>query len=336
MRWRSGGEQRAAVERLLAPVATPALPAEWAARFLAPLHALLGLAHARLVEYQDAAYAAQYAERLARIVEAERAADPTGAAGFAASLEAARWLALWMAFDDIVRVAELKLRAGRHARVRREVGARDDEIVKIIDHFKPGAPEIAGLLPDALARRLLERDARRRARGLPAWAMPLKLRSSTVGGALALRLLARRSACAASAIVSRSSRRPSSWLAGTRRRPARVRAARAGDGPLRPAHQGYGATNERGKRNLLHVVEQLARAPRPAAERAEAISAAREAALADEAGTALDRALVAHARRRARRAHSRCASTGADPTCPPGHHAASLTTRRPQQPETRG
>ncbi|MBS0442678.1 MAG: indolepyruvate oxidoreductase subunit beta family protein [Proteobacteria bacterium] len=288
-------EQRAAVERLLAPVAAPVLPAEWAARFPAPLHTLLGLAHARLVEYQDAAYAAQYAERLARIVEAERAADPTGAAGFAASLEAARWLALWMAFDDIVRVAELKLRAGRHARVRREVGAREDEIVKIIDHFKPGVPEIAGLLPDALARRLLERDARRRARGLPAWAMPLKLRSSTVGGALALRLLAsakrlrrfgHRFALEQTAIES--------WLAalegGLREHaPLGLEIARCGR-----LIKGYGATNERGKRNLLHVVEQLARAPRPAAERAEAIRAAREAALADEAGTALDRALVAH------------------------------------------
>ena len=200
-----------------------------------------------------------------------------------------------MAFDDIVRVAELKLRAGRHARVRREVGARDDEIVKIIDHFKPGVPEIAGLLPDALARRLLERDARRRARGLPAWAMPLKLRSSTVGGALALRLLAsfkrlrrvgHRFAQEQAAIEN--------WLAaleqGLREHtPLGLEIARCGR-----LIKGYGATNERGKRNLLHVVEQLARAPRPAAERAEAIRAAREAALADEAGTALDRALVAH------------------------------------------
>jgi hypothetical protein len=144
--------------------------------------------------------------------------------------------------------------------------------------------------------------------------MPLKLRSSTVGGALALRLLA--SAKRLRRFGRFALEQTAIELArGARRRPARARAARAGDCPLRPAHQGY-ATNERGKRNLLHVVEQLARAPRPAAERAEAIRAAREA-LADEAGTALDRALVAHGAQARPLVRSRCASTGADPTCPP-------------------
>ncbi|HMQ73387.1 MAG TPA: indolepyruvate oxidoreductase, partial [Rubrivivax sp.] len=58
--------------------------------------------------------------------------------------------------------------------------------------------------------------------------------------------------------------------------------------------KGYGSTNERGKANLLHIVDQLARAPQPAADRASAVRAAREAALADEAGQQLDRVLVAH------------------------------------------
>ena len=48
-RLRCGGAagQRAAVERLLAPAAAPALPAEWAARFPAPLHELLAGLEAR-------------------------------------------------------------------------------------------------------------------------------------------------------------------------------------------------------------------------------------------------------------------------------------------------
>ena len=57
--------------------------------------------------------------------------------------------------------------------------------------------------------------------------------------------------------------------------------------------KGYGATNERGKDNLLHVLDHLAQGPdAPAA--AQAVAAAREAALVDEAGTALDAALRAH------------------------------------------
>ena len=60
--------------------------------------------------------------------------------------------------------------------------------------------------------------------------------------------------------------------------------------------KGYGATNERGKDNLLHVVEHLAGAAHFAtpAARTAAIAAARCAALADDAGKALDQTLVQH------------------------------------------
>src|SRR5262249_60297400 len=59
--------------------------------------------------------------------------------------------------------------------------------------------------------------------------------------------------------------------------------------------KGYGATNERGKRNLVHIVDHLAELPRADARtRAEAVRQAREDALADEAGTALAGALVHH------------------------------------------
>ena len=60
--------------------------------------------------------------------------------------------------------------------------------------------------------------------------------------------------------------------------------------------KGYGSTNERGKANLLHVVDHLAASTTgsSAIAGAEAIAAARTAALADEAGTALDQVLVRH------------------------------------------
>ena len=50
---------------------------------------------------------------------------PTAAAGDGSiTHETARWLALWMAFDDIVRVADLKSRASRFDRVRGEVKSK--------------------------------------------------------------------------------------------------------------------------------------------------------------------------------------------------------------------
>jgi indolepyruvate ferredoxin oxidoreductase beta subunit len=57
--------------------------------------------------------------------------------------------------------------------------------------------------------------------------------------------------------------------------------------------KGYGATNERGKENLLHVLDHLAVLPDTAAA-TRAIADARAAALADDAGKALDATLVRH------------------------------------------
>jgi len=124
-------------------------------------HAIVALGHARVEAFQDRAYAELYLERLARVLDAERAADPAGAHGHALTRETARYLALWMAFDDIVRVAGLKCRASRFARVRREVAAGAGDVVRIVDFFKPGVPEFAGLLPAGLALRLAAWDRRR-------------------------------------------------------------------------------------------------------------------------------------------------------------------------------
>ena len=273
----------------------PPLPPVLASAFPAPVHRFLALGHAKLLDYQDAAYAALYVERLARVRDAERAGDPSAATGFAATRETARWLALWMAFDDIVQVAALKLRRSRSERVRREVAAREDEIVKLFDHFKPGVPEFAALLPAPLAQRLSAWDARRQARGLAPWALPLKLGTHGVRGVLALRFVAslkrqrRRGSRFAveQALIER-------WLAALERGLREDAALGREIADCGRLIKGYGSTNERGKHNLLHVIDHLAVGPKPVAERAAAIRAAREAALADEGGLALDRTLVAH------------------------------------------
>src|SRR5437016_7913 len=58
----------------------------------------------------------------------------------------ARHLAVWMSYEDAVRVAELKTRMSRFERIRKETGARDGEIV-VTDFLKPDLDEIYGVLP---------------------------------------------------------------------------------------------------------------------------------------------------------------------------------------------
>jgi len=138
--------------------ALSALPAE--------LRGLAGHAVARLAEYQDRRYAALFLERLAAVVAADRRAGGP-ARGYALSLEAARRLAAWMSFEDVIRVAELKTRRGRLARIRDELGAGAGEPVHVTDFLSPGRGELTGLLPPALARLVPAPRASRAVQGIP-------------------------------------------------------------------------------------------------------------------------------------------------------------------------
>lgn len=262
--------------------------------FPEPVREMFGLGYQRLVEYQGSAYADLYVQRLQQVLAAEREADPQGTHGFVTTREMARWLALWMAFDDIVRVADLKSRASRWTRVKGEVKLGDDDLLKLYDHFKPGVPEFAALLPPSLAQKLVAWDRKRVARGQQPWAMPLKIGTHSVLGMLALRTLA-----SLKWLRVRGSRFAveqqmiEKWLAGVvagTRRHWELGHEIALCGRL---IKGYGSTNERGKENLLHVLDHLANGGR-AEDAAQAIHAAREAALADDAGKALDATLVQH------------------------------------------
>jgi len=260
----------------------------------APVRRMATLGAQRMLDYQGPAYADLYATRLRSVLAAEQQADPHGQHGFAITREMARWLALWMAFDDIVRVAHLKARAPRWQRVQREVKAADGDLLRVYDHFKPGVPEFAALLPPSLAQRLTAWDQARIARGAAPWALPLKVGTHSVGGMLSLRLLA-----GLKWLRPRGSRYATEqamidkWLAGVL------------EGTQHDWHlgheialcgqliKGYGATNERGKENLLHVLDHLAHGA-DAKLAARAIGDARAAALADEGGKALDATLRQH------------------------------------------
>src|SRR5690606_3782617 len=81
--------------------------------FPAPAHETLAHGVRRLIDYQDLDYAAEYLDRLAPVLKCDSAER-----GHRLVTEAARHLALWMSYEDTIRVADLKTRAARFERFR--------------------------------------------------------------------------------------------------------------------------------------------------------------------------------------------------------------------------
>ena len=55
-----------------------------------------------------------------------------------------------MAYDDIIRVADLKTRAQRTERINQEMGTTKDNQIRITEYFHPRAEEVVGLFPKSL------------------------------------------------------------------------------------------------------------------------------------------------------------------------------------------
>jgi indolepyruvate ferredoxin oxidoreductase beta subunit len=231
----------------------------------------------RLVDYQDPAYANLYLDRLARVQQLP--------GGDALLLETARHLALWMAYEDTVRVAELKTRAGRFERVVGEVRLQEGQLLAINEFMHPRLQEICDTLPAGLGRwlqdsgwprRLVERATRQ----------GRVVTTSSLGGFLLLYTLAglkrwRRGSLRYQA----ENRRIEDWL-------ARIAEAAALNPQLaievaqcQRLVKGYGDTHERGLRSYETLMEAVRRAGARLAP--ATLRELRDAALADEAGKQL-------------------------------------------------
>lgn len=152
------------------------------AEFPAVVQRTLGEALARLVDYQDAGYALGFLERVRRV----RAADATG--GRLVEVFARR-LAVWMTYEDAIRVADLKTRRGRLERIRRESGAGAGDVVVVTDYLKPDLDELYGILPARVARPIARWAERRWPERRPALAQ--HVRTTSVLGFLRVWVLGR-------------------------------------------------------------------------------------------------------------------------------------------------
>jgi indolepyruvate ferredoxin oxidoreductase, beta subunit len=226
----------------------------------------------RLVDYQDPAYAALYLDRLAAAPQAP-----------ALQQALARHLALWMSYEDTVRVAELKTRGSRFERVRDEVRASDAQLLSISEYLHPRLQEIAETLPAALGRWLLASGWPRRAvqrlgeRGRV-------VRTSGLRGFLLLWSVSRLKRWRrASLRFALETTRIEQWLADVRAAAAHSETVALELVLNQRLVKGYGDTHARGLRSY----ERLRQAWQAGVD-APGIARLREAALADEDGRLLE------------------------------------------------
>ena len=247
--------------------------------------ALAGLR--KVVDFMDADYGQEYLDRIAPFV----AADSLGY-DHELTKAAAKYIANAMAYDDVIRVADLKTRASRNGRVAAEIGTEPQQILHLTEYMHPRAEEIVGLLPAGMGARFAA-SPRAMARIDRWFAKGRRLRSDRLGPFLLLYALGGLKR------YRRRTRRHAveqahldGWLS---------RAARFADADPALATEilccgrlikGYSDTHVRGLSKFGMVLGMVDRV----ADRADAASCTRrlrEAALLDEEGEALSDAVRA-------------------------------------------
>ncbi len=97
----------------------------------------------KVVDFQDTDYGAEYLGRLESLVSRDSAEKD-----YELSCEAAKYIANAMAYDDVIRVADLKTRSQRFDRIETEMQVKDGKLMHLTDYLHPRAEEIVGLLPE--------------------------------------------------------------------------------------------------------------------------------------------------------------------------------------------
>ena len=245
----------------------------------------------RTADYQDERYATDYLERLETV---RRLDERHGDGRWRLLSETARYLALWMSYEDTIRVADLKTRRTRFERVRAEVHAGAAQVLHINEFMHPRVQEIADTLPAGIGRRLLANGLAQALLGRLAHKGRVVQTTSLRGFLLLYCVAALRGMRRKTLRFQTEHARIAEWL-------ARIEALAALDYELavevaetQRLVKGYGDTHARGTRHfeaLMAVLPALSARGNAAAR----LRSLREAALADESGRQLEQLLAREA-----------------------------------------
>jgi indolepyruvate ferredoxin oxidoreductase beta subunit len=259
------------------------------ANFPVVVHELLRFGVTRLLDYQDEAYAGLYLDRLAEVMRLEAGlGDPR--CSYQMTSETARYLALWMAYEDAVRVADLKVRAERFENMRQEVRADAGQIVHVAEYMHPRLQEVCEILPAGLGRALLGSRAFERLTA-PLFRKGRRVKTTTLSAFLMLSALAgMRPWRRGSLRFQVEQARIEAWLGAVRETaPADYDLAVEVAAAARLI-KGYGDTHARGLRNFEALMARRSLLQGSHAGGAVMANLVK-AALADEEGRALAKAL---------------------------------------------
>ncbi len=243
----------------------------------------------KLVDYQDVHYVAFYLDRLAHIraLDAETGGERRD---WKLTREVAKHLSLWMAFEDTIRVADLKTRTSRFSRFRKDVVAGDDQIVHVFEFMHPRLEEICDLMPAWLGGKILSSPMLRKALGI-LFKKGRRIPTTKLRGFLLLNFMG------SLKFLRRGSyrykiedARINDWMKSIETLAREDYALACEVAGLQRLIKGYGDTHERGLANygtLISLLDDIKATPAPA----DVFASLKIAALADEDGIALDAAI---------------------------------------------
>jgi len=242
----------------------------------------------RLADYQDVAYAAEYLKWLEAIRELD---GKFGRADFALLSETARYLALWMSYEDAPRVADLKIRRTRFDRVHQDARVEPAQLLQIKEFLHPRVQEIADMVPAPLGRWLLRSNLMRRVTEAITGNGRV-VETTSLGGYLQLYMVAgMRRWRRKSLRFEKEQKAIADWLALITRVAPEDYALALEIAECPRMVKGYGDTHAQGEKNYQAVMAALPKL-RGKSDAASHLRKFREAALADDTGEKLARALA--------------------------------------------
>ena len=260
-----------------------------AATFPATTHYLLKEGLKKVVDYQDVSYGQQYLEQMARMRDLDASLGGERRQ-WRLTKDVGRHLALWMSYEDTIRVADLKTRKSRFTRVAEEIRAEAGQIFHVSEYFHPRIHEICDILPAPLGAAIMSgrlKDILGRY-----FQSGRRITTTKLPGFLLLKLIATLRVTRRSTYRYRIEReRIDAWLGRIRQLANSNYALACEFAGLQRLIKGYGETHERGLANFQRITDSYTLFAH-LDDADQIVARLKEAALADENGQRLEQELA--------------------------------------------